>query len=117
MRVECERVIYWHRELPPLDAEAIGEHVLEAVSERTSSALAHRDEIWNRCYENLMAHATERLIEEIRRLGGDCAHVIGESVDTRHDDATGETWLHGRFTYALLRRAATAAAMAETRGG
>ena len=28
------QVLYWHRELPPLTAEAIGEHILEATSRR-----------------------------------------------------------------------------------
>jgi hypothetical protein len=28
------KVIYWHRELPPFDAEAMGEHVVEAASGR-----------------------------------------------------------------------------------
>lgn len=106
MHTECEQTVYWHRELPPFDAEPMGEHVLEAVSEHALMTSAHRDEIWGRCYQSLMARATERLSEEIRRLGGDYAHVISESIDTRHDDATGETWLHGLFTYTLLRRTA-----------
>ena len=29
--------------------------------------------------------------------------VLDEAVDSRHDDVTGETWLHGRFTYVLWR--------------
>src|SRR5580765_4406712 len=32
---ECDRkVVYWHRELPPLDAEPMGEHTVEANSMR-----------------------------------------------------------------------------------
>ncbi len=31
------------------------------------------------------------------------AHILSESIDTRHDDRTGEAWLHGRFTYMLYR--------------
>ena len=38
------------------------------------------------------------------RLGGDYAHVLTESVDSRHDMETGEAWLHGRFIYMLYRR-------------
>jgi len=37
--------VYWHRELPPARAEIMGEHVLEATSERVQGSLAHRDEI------------------------------------------------------------------------
>jgi hypothetical protein len=32
------------------------------------------------------------------------AHVLDESIDSRHDGATGEAWLQGRFTYMLYRR-------------
>lgn len=98
--------IFWHRELPPLDAEIAGEHTLEAVSTRVLGTLAHRDELWDRCYQDLMATTHARLQQEMDRLGGDYAHVLGESIDTRHDDARGEAWLRGRFTYMLYRRLA-----------
>jgi hypothetical protein len=29
--VETSKVVYWHRELPPLDAESIGQHTVEAT--------------------------------------------------------------------------------------
>jgi hypothetical protein len=96
--------VYWHRELPPLDAQIIGEHVLEATSERVQASLAHRDELWDRCYRGLLANTHERFNQEIRRLAGDYAHVLDESIDSRHDPVTGEAWLHGRFTYMLYRR-------------
>jgi hypothetical protein len=51
-----------------------------------------------------MVQTRIRLEQEIERLGGDYAHVLGEVVDTRHDDAKGEAWLHGCFTYMLYRR-------------
>jgi hypothetical protein len=95
--------IYWHRELPPFDAEAMGEHIVEATSLRVPGTLAHRDELWDRCYEDLMAEARARLQQEIIRLGGHYAHVLNESVDSRHDSAANESWLHGRFTYMLYR--------------
>ena len=38
------KTVFWHRELPPLEAEPIGEHVVEAVSQRVPGTLAHRDE-------------------------------------------------------------------------
>jgi hypothetical protein len=97
------RIIYWHRELPPFDAGAMGEHVVEAASGRVPGTLAHRDELWSQCYEDLMAQVRIRLEQEVARLGGRYAHVLGESVDSKHDDISGEAWLHGRFTYMLYR--------------
>ena len=98
--------VYWHRELPPLSAEPIGEHTLEATSSRVPGTLARRDDLWDRCYRELVANAESRLAQELTRLGGDCARVYDESIESRHDDATGETWLHGRFSYMLYRQAA-----------
>ena len=98
------KCVYWHRELPPFDAVMMGEHVLEATSGRMRGTLAHRDELWDRAYRELMENTQARMQQEIARLGGHNAHVLDESIDSRHDDATGEAWLHGRFTYALFRR-------------
>lgn len=95
--------IYWHRELPPLTAEVMGEHTLEASSNRVPGTLQHRDELWTQCYDDLMEKANHRLRQEIPRLGGNCAHVLSESVDSRHDAATNEAWLHGLFTYVVYR--------------
>lgn len=100
--------IYWHRDLPPLGADVIGEYEVEAVSGRVPSTLAHRDDLWDRCYAELMDAAKTRLAQEMSRLGGDYAHVLREAVDTRHDDASGEMWLRGRFTYVLYRNAKAA---------
>jgi len=96
--------IYWHRELPPADAEMIGEHVIEATSSRMKGSLARRDELWDRAYRDLMTNTEARMKQEIDRLGGHYAHVLDESIDSRHDETTGEAWLHGRFTYALYKR-------------
>ena len=41
---------------------------------------------------------------EVARLGGDFAHVHDEVIVPKHDDAAGEAWLHGRFSYMLYRR-------------
>jgi hypothetical protein len=106
MRANGSRMIYWHRELPPSDAEAMGEHVVEATSGRRPGTLAHRGELWDRCYEDLMAQVRNRLEQEVIRLHGDYAHVLNESVDSQHDEATGESWLHGRFSYMLYRQPA-----------
>lgn len=95
--------VYWHGELPPLDAEPIGEHTLEAASVRVPHTLAHADELWNRCYENLMLEASNRLEQEIARLGGHYAHVLDEHVESKYSGATNEGWLHGRFRYVLYR--------------
>jgi hypothetical protein len=98
------KTVYWHRELPPLDAEIVAEHTVEADSARVSGRIAHRDELWDECYRDLMSVAERRLIQEVGRLGGDFAHVNDEAIDVRHDDAAGEAWLHGRFGYMLYRK-------------
>jgi hypothetical protein len=102
------KMIYWHRELPPLDAELIGDHTIEASSGRVSGTLTHRDELWNQCYAQLMANTGARLAQEVARLGGHYAHVHDESIEIHHDEATGEAWLQGRFSYMLYRRPARA---------
>ena len=97
--------IYWHRDLPPSNAQPIGDHVVEAVSGRVSGTLEHRNELWNRCYRDLMAQASRRLEQEIVRLGGDCAHVLAEHIEPRRDERSGETWMYGRFEFELYRLA------------
>ena len=94
--------IYWHRELPAVDAELKGEHVLEATSGHVQSSLALRDELWDRCYDELMQNTRVRLQQEIARLGAHYAHVLDESIDGRHD-TSGDKGLHGRFTDVLYR--------------
>jgi hypothetical protein len=49
--------VYWHRELPPLEAELVAEHTVEANSNRVPATLAHRDELWDQCYRELMVNA------------------------------------------------------------
>ena len=98
------KIVYWHHELPPLEAELVAEHTVEANSSRVPGTIAHRDELWDQCYQELMANAESRLVQEVARLGGHFAHVHDEAIDPKHDDAAGETWLHGRFSYMLYRR-------------
>jgi hypothetical protein len=62
-------VVFWHRELPPLDAEVMGEHTVEASSERVHGRLTHRGKLWDQCYESLMAATRRRLEQEVGRLG------------------------------------------------
>ena len=95
--------IYWHRDLPPFDAQPMGEHVVEASSSHIPDTIARREELWNQCEDELMANARCRLGEEIVRLGGRCAHVLQESIEPRHNACTGEVWMHGCFTYMLYR--------------
>jgi hypothetical protein len=95
--------IFWHRELPPLKAEIIGQHVLEATSSRLRGSLSRQGELWDRAYQELMENVDTRMTQEIERLGGHYAHVLDESIDSRRDDATGDAWLHGLFTYTLYR--------------
>ena len=102
--VQDAKKIYWHRELPPLAAEYVAEHTVEADSDRVAGAFVHGDEVWGRCYDDLMTRTEARLIQEIARLGGDYAHVHDESIVPKHDAATGHSWLHGRFTYTLYRQ-------------
>jgi hypothetical protein len=105
---QTSSVVYWHRDLPPRDAEPVGAHTIEAVSDRVPGTLSRRDDIWDRCYGQLMERANLRLRQEIVRLGGDCAHVHGETLEPRRDDRTGEAWIYGRFDYELYRRPAMA---------
>ena len=100
---EGPKVVYWHRELPPLDAEPIGEHIVEATSGRIPGSLARHDDLWRQCERELMANTEERLREEVARLGGRYAHVLEEVIEPRHDHVAGQTWLRGRFTYTLYR--------------
>jgi hypothetical protein len=101
------KVVYWHCEFPPLDAEAIGEHTIEATSGHVPGTIAHRDDLWRVCYDDLMAQTLLRLEKEVTRLGGHYAHVFDETIDSRRDDAKGEAWLHARFAYELYRRPST----------
>jgi hypothetical protein len=98
------KAVFWHRELPPRDADAVGDHTIEATSARVPGTLSYRDEMWDRCYEDLMDRARLRLEQEMARLGGDYVHVLSEHIEPRHDDRTGEAWMYGRFDYELYRR-------------
>ena len=97
----AQKIVFWHRELPPIEAEAREEHVLEATSRRVLGGFAHRDDLWVSCQTELMDRASARLEQEVARLGGRYAHVLSESIDSHHDAATDEAWLKGRFTYML----------------
>ena len=96
--------VYWHRQLPPLDAEVVDEHTLEADSAHVQGQFTHRDDrLWDSCASDLMRNAWLRLDQEIHRLGGRCAHVVDEHIEPKFDEVHGEAWLHGRYTYMLYR--------------
>jgi hypothetical protein len=96
--------VYWHSELPPLDAEPLGEHEVEANSMRVTGSITRGGELWDSCYRDLMMQLERRLEQEVHRLGGQYAHVLDEAIGSRRDNLTGEIWLRGRLTYLLLRR-------------
>jgi hypothetical protein len=98
-----QTIVYWHRALPPLSADVVGEDVVEATSQRVQGSLSHRDDAWLLCYQDLLEQARIRLEQEVARRGGHYAHVHDESIHIRRDEARGETWLHGRFQYVLYR--------------
>ncbi len=100
----ARKLVYWHRDLPPLEAEPVAEGLIEADSSHVPGTIAHRDELWSVCYHDLVARAQARLEQEVTRLGGHYARVFDESIDSRRDDAKGETWLRGRFKYVLYRQ-------------
>jgi hypothetical protein len=82
----------------------LDEHVLEAKSDRVPGSIERDGELWDHCHAGLMEHATDRLVQEVTRLGGDYAHVLDEHIDSRRDDLNNESWLQGRFNYVLYRR-------------
>jgi len=98
--------VFWHRELPPIDAEVMAEHTVEANSSRVPGTIAHRGELWDQCYHELIGNVERRLAQEVVRLGGDYAHVHDEAISPKRDEVAGETWLHGTFSYMLYKRPA-----------
>jgi hypothetical protein len=53
MVMVAPQVVYWHRELPPAQADPIAEHTVEADSVRVPGTIAHRDELWADCRRDL----------------------------------------------------------------
>jgi len=99
--VAARKAIYWHRELPPIEASPMGEHTVEASSGRVPDAFATRDTLWAQCEQGLAAAVELRLSQEVDRLGGRFAHVLDEHIEAKRDPARDEAWLHGRYTYVL----------------
>ena len=97
------QIVYWHRELPPLEAEPMSEHTVEADSPRVPDTLARRDELWKECPRGLIAAVQRRIGQEVSRLEGRFAHVLDERIEIKRDSVHSEAWLHGRYTYMLYR--------------
>jgi hypothetical protein len=96
-------VIYWRRELPPLSEQIEGEHEIEAESPHIHFDVGRRETMWGISYGPLMAEAERRMIQEVLRMGGSCAHVLEEVVTAKIDDASSIFWLRGRFRYVMYR--------------
>ncbi len=100
-----QKRVYFRRELPPLSESIEGEHIVEADSPHLPLGSLH-DELWSRCADPLAQEATRRIEQEVRRLGGSCAHVVDEQIDPHTDYNSATTWLHGRYTIILYRHPA-----------
>ena len=64
-----DKIVYWRLDLPPLDAELMAEHTVEATSSRVPGTLAHRDELWDRCYQELIAERRDAARSRSRPSG------------------------------------------------
>jgi hypothetical protein len=95
------KAIYWHRDLPPIDASPMGEHTVEANSTHVPGTIAARDALWDGCQGDLAHEVELRLSQEVNRLGGRFAHVLDERIEVKRDPVRNEAWLHGRYTYVL----------------
>ncbi len=102
-----EQLIYWHRELPPLGDEIADEYVVEARSAEVPDSHIHREAQFEACLPGLKAELVKRLEQEVRRLGGSCAHVLGEHIEPHIDNANARYRLDGRLSYVLYKRPAT----------
>ena len=47
---EEAKAVYWHQDLPPLDAEVMQEHVIEATSDRVPGVIERHGDLWQHCY-------------------------------------------------------------------
>lgn len=103
MRPTLQRRVFWHRELPPVEQEPDGEHVLEARSDAVPYRHGEDAALHRACEASLRAHAEERLVAELDRLGGSTAHVTDETIEARRDHAAGTFALLGTYTFVVYR--------------
>ena len=94
-------VVYWRLELPPRTEDFESEHEVTATSVKVHAPWDMRGKVWGQCYESLMDNARARIVQEVERLGGSCAHVTDEVVTKRDDAAEGNSWLAGRFRFVM----------------
>ena len=99
--------VYWHRELPPLDADLVAEHTVEARSSRVPGTLCTPRRTLGLVLPGAYDQHERPSVEEVSRLGGHYAHVHAEVISPKHDDAAGEAWLHGSFHGDALHRGST----------
>jgi hypothetical protein len=76
------KIGFWLRDLPPASAQVIAEHTAEGTSRRATGTRADRDDLSDRCYQELMANAETRLIQDVARLDGQYARVSHMLYDT-----------------------------------
>lgn len=77
---EQGKIVYWHRGLPPLHAEVMGEHTVEATSSRVPGTISHQDELWDRCYQELMANTRARNAYPTTATGSPCASARSTAI-------------------------------------
>jgi hypothetical protein len=97
-------IVYWHRDLPPLDAELVAEHTVEASSSRVSGTLEHREELWDQCHQELMTNTTNRLVEEVARSADNAYGARRSDQPQGMPTWRARAWMHRGFTYMLYRR-------------
>lgn len=49
---DATKIVFWHRELPPVDAELVAEHTVAATSSCVPGTLPHHDELWDQGFAN-----------------------------------------------------------------
>ncbi len=100
---EAIKRIFWHGDLPPLEAEMLDEHWVVARSDAVKYRFDHKTELWAQCVDSLRVNLEHRLGQEIRRLGGDYAHILDERVVPKIDHESDTYCLEGRYDYVLFR--------------
>ena len=102
---EPEKKIYWHREFPPLHDRIEGKHWITAQSDSVAYSLTHDSEMWGKCFPSLERNLEARLVQEIERQGGHCAHILDERIRRKINHADETCWLEGEYCYTLYLEA------------
>ena len=64
-----QKRIFWHADLPPLEAELVDEYRVIARSERIEYRFDRRTELWHRCVDSLRENLEHRIGQELDRMG------------------------------------------------